>query len=59
MQLFIKALKKDGWKSSYLVMRMKRFPNEICYPKMEHHISLIYNYLDFQNGRFSSQRFFF
>lgn len=36
---------QNGWKSSYLVIRMKRFPNEICYPKMKHHISLIYNYL--------------
>lgn len=44
MQLSIKAFKMDR-KVEYLVIRMKRFPNEICYPKMKHHISLIYNYL--------------
>lgn len=48
---------QNGWKNSYLVIRMKRFPNEIYYPKMKHHISLIYNYL--YQETFSKQNLLF
>lgn len=36
---------------------MKHLPNEIYYPKIKYYISFIYLYQDFQNARFSEQRF--